>query len=481
MVKLYETQEKIEQKILDNLYLPEHDRIYLSGEPGVGKTYIASKLIVDVHRKEPNSLILVVTPHQVVEKFASVIHEFSSNIRIQVLTGTKDEIENKFDEIDVVIVADKDLSKVFKKYIDDLKNLSLLVYDEVHTAKGVKLKILEQFCKENNGEKHLYMTGTIFDTGVKKLIQLIDITHAKFVDRALDISYSRRRISTLTNEYSDNIYGFMNAIWQYISLSISLEDTKKDNNSDINQSIAPIKYIETNIEQKYFSDLISSQLKSLQIDLVKRNEMISDYLDNPEKELFINTKSAKRASRLRNDEISFIGLSLKDSSIKETAKYKRLKNIAKNNKGKTILVYARDKDLITTLSKALNEDNITASNVNTKLDNAETANSLKELLKVNNVVIVDYQKIATGIDVEADILVWYQLSNKIAEMIQAQKRIYRLSSKNSTIVHYLAYADSYQETIVNQVSNSAKFNAATYGTNLTDALAKITGLILPEI
>jgi hypothetical protein len=97
------------------------------------------------------------------------------------------------------------------------------------------------------------------------------------------------------------------------------------------------------------------------------------------------------------------------------------------------------------------------------------------------ICVVDPSKVTTGVDLYAEQCVWYQLLPNVADVIQAQRRIRRLSSTTNSVVTYLLYENTYQEELANQLSNVSKFNAATYGVKQTDPLAQLTGFLLGEL
>lgn len=91
------------------------------------------------------------------------------------------------------------------------------------------------------------------------------------------------------------------------------------------------------------------------------------------------------------------------------------------------------------------------------------------------------EKVNVGIDIHAEQLVWYQLMPKLDKVIQAQRRVCRLSSKSKSLVTIMVYDTHYENDRAKQLSEATKNNALTYGVKQKDALAQLTGILLDGI
>lgn len=68
--------------------------------------------------------------------------------------------------------------------------------------------------------------------------------------------------------------------------------------------------------------------------------------------------------------------------------------------------------------------------------------------------------------------------NNTSDTIQAQRRVRRMDSVDDVDVWYLAYDNTEQESLVRELSEASKANSASYAVQQTDAIAKVTGVLL---
>ena len=100
---LFPKQEIIANLLIKNLH---QNTLYLSGEMGVGKTYIASYIASKLSKKT-----LIVCPVNVINKWKKVFLEYCQKRKIAVYDG-KAEIDNN---IECLIIPQKKLYKYVKK------------------------------------------------------------------------------------------------------------------------------------------------------------------------------------------------------------------------------------------------------------------------------------------------------------------------------------------------------------------------------
>src|SRR5699024_8857239 len=222
----------------------------------------------------------------------------------------------------------------------------------------------------------------------------------------------------------------------------SMEDIQdlSHNREEVRQDLAPIDYISLTTEQVLFTQILDAQLESLvssMRDSGKRQERIdsikSSYIDNPNKELIYETRTRASVNRLKNGNISHLALPLKEMDIRNTSKYIKLMDIIKNSGDEKILIYANEYDLINNLKEALVLDGIKAFTIE-GVNEEEYSSYINSAFQNHKVGIVDPLKVNVGIDIHAEQLVWYQFMEQIDKMIQAQRRICRLSSKGTSLV-----------------------------------------------
>lgn len=64
--------------------------------------------------------------------------------------------------------------------------------------------------------------------------------------------------------------------------------------------------------------------------------------------------------------------------------------------------------------------------------------------------------------------------------MQTQRRAHRLNSTKDSQVYYLAYQNTYQENLINHLSQSNTRNVAAYGTRSQDALSQLQGILFKQ-
>lgn len=554
MFELYPHQQQIYEQIrnqlidtpfLKNIYL--NKKMFLSGEMGVGKTYIGTKLIVNyVHNN--NTYGLISCPTIVVNKWHKVLQEaintYGYNIKIVELKRNSTFTYGKHYvpfESNTIYINTNNALNVFStnnvQLMETSNILPFMIFDEVHELEGAKLHGLQNYIVWDNhnyepltltyadkrnpflfAQKYqaynagvyndklnqkipmLFLTGTIFNKDWDSIFTLLSITHPLLLAKAIyhqDYSdFIANNLYNYPNEhkeflplknlsaYFDNIFDFINRVWQYVSISLSLDDIKEveaTDENEIKQEIMPIQPFPLTEEQKMFLNVARIQLATLKVSNIETR--IMDWLDDPSKSLQFQRNTHVRKNRFKSNQLNYISFPLIPIKLKQTLKYKKLINIIESSyeKGKRYLIYANDTGLIHHLKTLLSERYKVfslPSNLNSKL----YGEYIKEHYNQGyEIAIVQPTKIGVGLDIEANYLIWYQVINNYAAMLQATRRVYRLNSKRKSLVYFLIYEDTRQEKLVNELSNSTKNNAATYGEQSTDNLTKITGILLDNI
>jgi len=273
--------------------------------------------------------------------------------------------------------------------------------------------------------------------------------------------------------------------WTKIAWSISLKDVESDfqsdNTDDIDQTIAPIQLIAPTEEQKAVYNV--AKLQMIALSVANAPAKATNILDLPSQAgNLIKTRINKKSwvdGYDRQIQTAFnVGFTLTDVVFEHTPKYKELTKILTDNHEKT-LVFANEEDLIKQLSTSLTNDGFTIATMPKSIKAHDYSDYINEKLAGDaEVFIINPMKISTGVDITtASRIIWYQLLNDLGSTLQAQRRVYRLSSTKSSVIHFLAYSDTYQEILINEISDSAKNNAVSYGQNDTSNLAKLTGLL----
>ena len=460
MFKLYDKQQMIVEEIKEVIDDPFHmakGNMYLSGEMGSGKTYMGAEMANEMSQ---DYNVIVVSPKVNMNKWDSLLN---NAVKLK-----KADSHNKLNSIELIAFEDLNM---WSKEQQPIEENVFLVIDEIHLAINSKKQGLDNLLSLIKGvRKGLYLTGTIMEGEKSRISSIIRATHPHLdTKKMVEMMKSRFEI-------------FVFKIWQHISVSVSLEDIQDlmENRQEIKQDIAPIEPIPLTREQVLFSNVIELQFKQADVGIKTIKSQVTSYIDNPSKELVYRTSSRASKSSLKTPKFIRLAMPLKQIEFKNTAKYKKLKSLIENSNDDRILVYVNEPLLIQELSNALQSDGITSFTI----DNVEPENYseyINTAFKSSRVGIVDPQKVNVGVDIHAEQLVWYQLMPILDKMIQAQRRVCRLSSENKSLVTIMVYDTKYESERANELSNATKQNAITYGVKQQDSLAQLTGILLEGI
>lgn len=518
--KLYPAQQKMVDyafSVMQHTNPLNEDHYFINGENGVGKTYITSWLLNKImHLTVPQQNVrqqysiyypeeelkytpaefqrsaLIIAPKHMQTKWRKVLKSFIPNAAIEMVDrsrlkegplnftpGIISIISNDLHNIAFLGADDKPkkTSPYGKDNLDNLKD-TIIVYDEVHEAENSQLKALSRILNQGRF-LFLGLTGTPYNADRYKLFDILAVTN-KILLTTQQINIENY------HEYFDHISLFLELIWQYISLNIEMKD--KNTVNKIKQTIEPIKNVPITPAQKAYYQLLLAQQNALSNDhsekaQQKRDALASQYLDNSERKPYKTIKNFKRKNRkLGANLATLLALPLTPIAIRETPKYKRLQAILDKHNADRVIVYFTDNALIKTVSDALTKDGYTVDTLPTSINPNKYSDYINESLENGcNVFLVNPKNITTGIDIQGKVIVWYQLLPSISDIIQAQNRIHRMSSKYDSHIYYLPYELTYQEKFVDQLSMANKNNAASYGKQDRSELTKITKIYLEEL
>ena len=141
MFKLYRKQKEKADAILNGL--ENRDFILLTGEVGVGKTYMGTYIVKQWQDKHTVDTTLIISPKHVLSKWKNVLDLAQADVSRVILTD-----------------------KVLK---DDIDRADLIIYDEVHTIK-TKIKHFSEHI-ETDG-KFIGLTGSIIDKDVNDITNI---------------------------------------------------------------------------------------------------------------------------------------------------------------------------------------------------------------------------------------------------------------------------------------------------------------------
>lgn len=481
-IQLYGKQQTIVNDITQSYrnYLKNPKGIFsngafISGEMGVGKTYMGAVIVKNM--KRDNHVTLIISPASTTRKWQKVLTELIDTPIV--IFNPKDDtvLQNG-----VLIMRAKDLTKYLTMFEPQKEPLfDFIIYDEIHTLKP-KLKPFENLTDLRNkfaprqSVPLLGLTGTIFSQSVKSLQRVLALTHPDYRDM--------QNNNMVQDSGRTDLPRFM-YYWTKIAWSIALKDVESDFQSDskddIEQTIAPIKLIDPTDEQQAVYNVAKLQMSALSV--ANAPAKATSILDLPSQAS--NLIKTRNTSKLWVDEHSRqiqtafnVGFTLTDVVFEHTPKYQELTKILTDNHEST-LIFANEEDLIKQLATSLTNDGFTVATMPKSIKAHDYSDYINNQLAGDvEIFIINPMKISTGVDITtASRIIWYQLLKDLSSTLQAQRRVYRLSSTKSSIIHFLAYSSTYQETLINEISDSAKNNAVSYGQNDTSNLAKLTGLL----
>ena len=498
MIKLINKQNDALNDLCDK-FQNKNCHWYLSGENGVGKTYISTALISSLIKHEPNLRILIISPSQMINKWQRVLS-------LENLHGT--ELKNdkqQYSQINVINNKRLHILKYSQQYFD------FIVYDEIHEIRpnSANAGYLYRLLRYKN-TRMLGLTGTLISQDIKSLLKLIKMTNPNDFEQADSLLIANYI-------YANSPYRlpiFLKYYFNNISTQLSINDVKGNlSATDIKQIIMPIKTLKLLSEERLFFNLYYDRLKQLHIN--NPEKQILDYLDFPTglsniikrhhrkmysydelwthktPELTVAQRLMLRKFKLDSNSTikskqTYLPIPvLSNSSLINTHKFKAVIDILKSRKKETTLILLDGDTNLTLLRDALQHEvqnaiTILSSKVDAKSRESFINNFLDKHL--NGIVIANARTIKTGIDLNTvNNIIWYQLLPNLADVLQTQRRARRLSSNTQTRVYYLAYKNTQQEQVIQQLAHNNRNNAATYNVRATDALSQLAGIFFNEV
>lgn len=527
---LYPKQEELVNALVKTYNTPNHisdQHLYITGEMGVGKTYMASALAHKLHAKN----VLIISPKTVTTKWQKVFNQFNPELHLPGIVTTKhhqiidpqtnvtivtpqhltQHLTKKFTDIDfkkLELLVNQNIkgrhnNDIYRNFyyslidsiqtndlIDKQHHYDLVIFDEIHTFKAQTKPFLGliflNLCQHN---KILNLTGTIYNQNLSYLANLLMLTNPRTINYAIsaNLAFSDAQYIKLVDILHRSDL-FFSSIFKYIAGQISLTDVKENtakSTDNIQQTIVPPIAIDLSNEQQTWVELAKYQLNHLQRSAKKTDEIINNYLDQPSQEQPTIT-THKRTDyahsffeSIKTMRKAVVGLQLTPIELEQTPKYQQVLKIKKDRPAAKSLIFVNNNKLCKALAKSLPK----TKSLPAKLKASQYSDYINNCLKTDtDFIIVTPRQISVGIDItEADQIIWYQIPDDVAKIIQAQRRIYRLTSTKSSRIYYLYYTGTYQEEIIKQVSQASVKNAGSYNVRSTDNLAKITSILLPQI
>lgn len=514
---LYPAQQQAVNDLKNAIKIPHHisdHHLWISGEMGVGKTYIASALAREINAQR----VLIVSPETVTEKWEKVFQEFNPKTDSHIYQPRKDA-KTLLNQTNLTIVSHKNLFKFVvqqhrllnnqpQEYFDErlkdhnrshyndfqhyhindneaidnvfqMMNYDLIIIDEIHTVRPtIQEYAALDYLFQSLTCPMLALTGTIFNQNLKNLNQLLYDFNPSLMNNfqgIYDAHYCLQKPAS-----------FYQQIWRYCAVQISLNNVEDlHRQDDIKQEIMPLNGIDLSLEQQAWIELVKANVTD-RSDTYK-NRIICRYLDRPTADqpaitshhaynnnpILLNLpkegKSFKKA---------FVSMQLTPTKLEDTPKFKQVQTILQKYPDKT-LIFVEDRKLIKELASLLPN----AAYLPNNLKKTKYSQYINDALNDGtDIFIVTTNQISVGVDIDtANQIIWYQVPSDVAQIIQAQRRIYRLTSTKSSRIFYLFYKETHQEEIIKEVSQSAVHNAATYNVRQNDKLAQLTKILFPNL
>lgn len=473
-MKLYPAQKSIVDQIINAWSLPQTDRcVYLSGEMGCGKTYISvalAKYVIETNHRP----LIIICPSIVKDKWKQLLKEVLPNTPINNLSPRKYPTDNTKPEIylgtttALKSLAERAKIKQCNLFIDEIQELTP---SQIHDYLNTIIRDSAELENKQTPTYQLMITGTIFDNLTEGLVPMLKITNPTMTD------YAHVQLGKNMDQIVHDLPAFMQYVWQYISVSLSLDDVKETvDKSQVNQTILPINYLElTPLEHAQY-ELTLANLNAHSIS--NAAQIASAFLDDPQQSPLRQIKD--KSSIIRNQKASYyLTLPLKPVPLVDTKKYQALVDYLQTVQLKQkVIIYATEPELIEQLTDTLNQNGYHAGTINAK--SSKIQQQIENILQKQDILIINPKWVKVGIDINARYIIWYQLLTRMTDILQAQRRITRMSSDTPSEIKYLAYDHTSQRELLENISQANKANAASYGVNDTSNLSKITGLLLPE-
>lgn len=522
-------QQKVIADFIETRLAIDHPLIantqYLAGEMGVGKTYIASELLTRQNTTDPG---LIICPKEVFKKWQKVLATFTDK-KIVGFTP-KSDLDG-----DIYVVTYQNMTKfanAFTAYQEKINStsdaFSMVIIDEAHLLKRTQkaFDLIDNIItiQQNAHRPSLLLTGTIFNQRIKDLFYLLKMTHPTLLN-----TVDNDNANDFASDYESNIIKFMMDIWQYIAVQLSLKDIERDPGSDnVVQTIEPITYVKLsdlesqfyNVQKRrYINDLnlnansslnrIADSIDSISTELTDYTSRKTHWYDNIHVAEALGTFAFKNnkdeglellnhngyvgsnhsnfnivVKHHQHSQQNLIAPGIMKQPLKDASKFKALLNILKQTTCTKSLIFANSASLITSMVKELNRQGFKAQKLPNNLDAADRGEYINHALSTKDcdIFIVNPQQIKVGVDIDqAENVIWYEILANPATVLQAQRRVYRLSSTKNSHVYYMAYESTEQAHQIELLAQNAKNNAATVGVRADDELTGIVGKLFAQL
>lgn len=435
----------------------------LADEMGLGKTlqtiaFIESEVIENKGNKKPS---LVVAPSSLVYNWKSEVEKFSKDLKILVISGSKDEREEKrkeIEEADLVITS----YPLIRRDIEEYKQISFryCILDEAQQIKN-PTSINAQSVKEIKAEGYFALTGTPIENSLTELWSIFDfimpgylLNHNKFL-RKYETPIVKNKDEKALEELNKHVKPFI------------LRRLKKD----------VIKELPPKIEQKLIVEMTEEQKKLYAAYIAEaKSEIDSEIRDKGfNKSKFKILSTLTRLRQICCDPSTFV-----ENYDGESGKLEALDDLLEDsiNEGHRILLFSQFTTVLKNIAKRLEKNNISYLYLDGQTKIEERGIRVKEFNEgKGSIFLISLKAGGTGLNLTgADVVIhfdpWWNPAvedqatdrahrigqQKTVEVIKLisqgtiEEKIYNLQEKKKSIINSVMSEESTEESLISQMS-----------------------------
>lgn len=435
----------------------------LADEMGLGKTlqtiaFIEAEIMENEGEKKPS---LVIVPSSLVYNWNSEVEKFAPNLKTLIISGSKDEREEKrkeIEEADLVITS----YPLIRRDIEEYKEISFryCILDEAQQIKN-PTSINAQSVKEIKAEGYFALTGTPIENSLTELWSIFDfimpgylLNHNKFL-RKYETPIVKNKDNTALEELNKHVKPFI------------LRRLKKD----------VIKELPPKIEHKLIVEMTEEQKKLYAAYIAEAKSEI----DSEIKEKGFNKSKIKILStltRLRQiccDPSTFVE-NYKDESGKLIALDDLLEDSI--NEGHRILLFSQFTSVLKNIAKRFDKKHISYQYLDGQTKIEDRGIRVREFNEgYGSVFLISLKAGGTGLNLTgADVVIhfdpWWNPAveeqatdrahrigqQKTVEVIKLiaqgtiEEKIYNLQEKKKAIINSVMSEESTEESLISQMS-----------------------------
>ncbi|MBL4936369.1 DEAD/DEAH box helicase [Clostridium sp. YIM B02515] len=434
----------------------------LADEMGLGKTLQTIAFIEsEVNENSERKPSLVVAPTSLVYNWKSEIEKFASNLKSIVISGSKDEREEKrreIEEADIVITS----YPLIRRDIEEYKKIKFryCILDEAQQIKN-PASINAQSVKELKAQGYFALTGTPIENSLTELWSIFDfimpgylLSHNKFL-RKYETPIVKSKDEKALEELNKHVRPFI------------LRRLKKD----------VVKELPPKIEHKLVVEMTEEQKKLYAAFIEKAKQEVNNEIS----ERGFNRSKIKILSiltRLRQiccDPSTFV-----ENFEGESGKMLALDDLLVDsiNEGHRILLFSQFTSVLKNIAKRLNSNNIDYMYLDGQTKTEDRVKMVEEFNKgQSSIFLISLKAGGTGLNLTgADVVIhfdpWWNPAveeqatdrahrigqQKTVEVIKIvaqgtiEEKIYNLQEKKREIIKSVMGEESSEESLVSQMT-----------------------------